>query len=418
MEIVSDAKKIKELIEKETKRTGGVFRLAPTWVGRPGMVQPGCRIKLTDKFISNEVVVNERWLASVTYSDNGKYNSICPPDHGYSYIVIDDKKIRLDKAMEVCHEIMLGDKERWDVLPKFFDNRNRLPFHLHPCQHHVRKGLVGKPESYHFPVELNQNPNNMPFTFVGVDKGVSDEEIMEHLRAFCKGDNSLTDIGYAINIKPGTGYYMPACTLHAPGSLVTYELQVASDVSCIPESRVNEREMPDDLLDRDLPVNLKDNGIEEVSKYILSMINCPDSGNKDDFRKEYYRPPVQVLSNENGTQEFVIYRCGRNSDKNVPDLYSSKHTVVYSGKTLEFKEKAAFGMIVLRGSGSIASGKGEKSMIESVTMFESRNDVFYDEYFVSAYAAKNGLKVTATSGEPLSIYQHFGSNSNPEATKF
>ena len=83
------------------------------------MVQPGCRIKLQDIYISNEIVVNERWLSSVTYSDNGKYNPICPPDHGYSYIVVDNKKIRLDKAMEVCHDILLGDKEKWDVLPKF-----------------------------------------------------------------------------------------------------------------------------------------------------------------------------------------------------------------------------------------------------------------------------------------------------------
>ena len=176
-----------------------------------------------------------------------------------------------------------------------FDNRNRLPFHLHPCQHHVRSGLIGKPESYHFPVELNQNRNNMPFTFVGVSKGVSDQEILNHLENFNRGDNHLTDIGYALNIKPGTGYYMPACTLHAPGSLVTYELQVASDVSCIPESRVNDREMPEDLLDRDLPLMVAKDGLNKVAQYILDMINCPDSGNKDNFRLEYYRPPVEIF---------------------------------------------------------------------------------------------------------------------------
>ena len=415
MEIVEDSKVIRYLIEKETKRTGGIFRLAPTWVGRPGMVQPGCRIKLQDRYISNEIVVNERWLSSVTYSDNGKYNDICPADHGYSYIVIEGRKVRLDKAMDICHDILLGSKEKWDVLPKFFDNRNRLPFHLHPCQHHVREGLIGKPESYHFPVELNQNQNNMPFTFVGVSKGIDNAEILDHLRGFGKGDNHLTDIGYALNIAPGSGYYMPACTLHAPGSLVTYELQVASDVSCIPESRVNEREMPEDLLDRDLPVSVKKDGVDKVAAYIMDMINCKDSGNRDDFRSEYYRPPVTVLDSEDGRQDFIIYRCGRRSEPINPDLYSAKHTTVYAGRKLNIRQKAPFGTIVLRGSGTLSSDGREMVPIQSVTMFESREDCFFDEYFVSAYAANNGVEIAASDGEPLSIYQHFSSDSNPEA---
>jgi hypothetical protein len=43
---------IRLLIEQEMERTGGIFRLAPTWVGRPGIVQPGRRLKLQDDYIS------------------------------------------------------------------------------------------------------------------------------------------------------------------------------------------------------------------------------------------------------------------------------------------------------------------------------------------------------------------------------
>jgi hypothetical protein len=67
-------KQIRELIEKEIERTGGIFRLAPAWVGRPGIIQPGRRIKLAEDYISQDVAVNERWLASVTYADNGVFN--------------------------------------------------------------------------------------------------------------------------------------------------------------------------------------------------------------------------------------------------------------------------------------------------------------------------------------------------------
>ncbi len=60
---VKDEAEIRRLIGGEIERTGGIFRLAPTWVGRPGIVQPGRRIKLLDDYMSQEVAVNERWLA-------------------------------------------------------------------------------------------------------------------------------------------------------------------------------------------------------------------------------------------------------------------------------------------------------------------------------------------------------------------
>jgi hypothetical protein len=64
----------------------------------------------------------------------------------------------LRDGIEAVPELLLGGKE-WNVLPKFFDNRNRIPHHLHPCDDHIREGLTGKPESYHFPIELNNNKN-------------------------------------------------------------------------------------------------------------------------------------------------------------------------------------------------------------------------------------------------------------------
>jgi hypothetical protein len=222
---VQDEKAIKMHILKEYDRTGGVFRLAPAWVGRPGIIVPGRRIKLAEDYISQDVSVNERWLASVTYADNGIYNSICPKDHGLSYIVIDDCKILLRDALEVCGEVLLGKGRTWDVLPKFFDNWNRIPNHLHPCQDHCSEGLTGKPESYYFPLELNMNRNAFPFTPMGVDPTYSDNQILSYLKEYFKGDNQITDISNTINLIPGTGWFMPPCTLHAPGSLVRLYIQ-------------------------------------------------------------------------------------------------------------------------------------------------------------------------------------------------
>ena len=412
---VREEKQIKELIHKEYERTGGIFRLAPTWVGRPGIIIPGRRIKLCEDYISQDVAVNERWLASVTYADNGVYNKICPEDHGLSFMVIDDFRIRLKDAINVCGQLLLGKGKKWDVLPKFFDNWDRIPHHMHPCQDHCSDGLTGKPESYYFPEELNMNRNASPSTPMGVDAVYTDDQIMNYLSQYFKGNNRLTDLANTINLTPGTGWFMPPCTLHAPGSLVTYELQGASDVTCIPESRVNDMVMPPDLVDRDIPVKIASDGFEKVCKYMLSMIRCKNAGNSESFRKEYFRPPVPISEDEEASRYFVIYRTGKASEAKNADLYSAKKTVVQSSAAIELKEKAAFGAIVLGGHGEISVPGKKPLKIESVSMFPTRDDMGGDEFFV-AYGAAAEFRVQCSSMERLSFYQHFASGANPEAS--
>jgi hypothetical protein len=411
---VAAAPKIRELVEREHERTGGVFRLAPTWVGRPGIVIPGRRIKLRDDYLSQEVAVNERWLASTTYADNGVYNRVCPPDHGLSWLVIGEARVQLKEALAACGELLLGPGRRWDVLPKFFDNWHRIPNHLHPCDEHCSPGLKGKPESYHFPEELNMDRNAFPSSPYGVDSSYGDEQILSYLLRYFHGDNRLTDLGNTINLIPGTGWFMPPCTLHAPGSLVTYELQAASDVTCIPESRVNDMVMPPDLIDRDIPVKIAKEGMEAVCRYILSMIRCRHSGNGDNFRREYFRPPVPIHLEEGSGQSWVIYRTGRAGAVPNPDLYSAKKTFVASGRTLELQENAAFGAVVLSGHGRVGVPGKQELAVESASMFPTRDAPGGDEFFVAAGAAAR-LRLECGSVEALHIYQHFASDSNPQA---
>ncbi len=406
--------KIRSVIEAEFDRTGGIFHLAPTWVGRPGIIIPGRRIKLLDDYMSQEVAVNERWLSSITYADNGVYNKVCPEDHGLSYLIIGEARIQLKEALEVCAELLLGNDRVWNVLPKFFDNWHRIPNHLHPCDDHCAEGLTGKPESYYFPEELNMSRNAYPASPFGVDPTFSDEQILCYLGHYFRGDNRLTDLGNTINLIPGTGWCMPPCTLHAPGSLTTYELQVASDVTCIPESRVNDMVMPADLLDRDLPVTVKKDGLEAVCRYILSMLHCRNSGNGDNFRKEYFRPPVEIFHSEEGGQSWVIYRTGRASEAINVDLYSAKKTVVQSGCALRLQEKQAFGAIVLSGHGRVQVQGKEPLAVESASMFPTRDALGGDEFFVAAGAAE-AFRLECESIENLHVYQHFASNSNPES---
>ena len=57
----------------------------------------------------------------------------------------------------------------------------------------------------------------------------------------------------AYRLKPGTGWLVPPCVLHAPGSLVTYEPQWGSDVFGMYQSMVEGRHVPRSLLTKDFP---------------------------------------------------------------------------------------------------------------------------------------------------------------------
>jgi hypothetical protein len=173
--------------------------------------------------------------------------------------------------------------------------------------------------------------------------------------------------------------------------------------------------MPPDLIDRDFPVTIAKDGEEKVFEYILKLVNCSNSGNKDNFRQEYYRPPITVHKEKGGRQDYVIYRCGRATEALNPDFYSSKHTVVNSQTSWQVEERAAFGTVVLSGHGVFEVAGKEPVVVESASMYYDRNEIGADEVFVAAGAAKK-LSIRCASYQKLSFYQHFASNSNPEST--
>ena len=77
MNTVTSLKTVKantqSLVEAELSRTGGLLRLAPTWVPR-SFLQPGLRIKLhpddTYAYGANRGGIDERWFASTTEAAN------------------------------------------------------------------------------------------------------------------------------------------------------------------------------------------------------------------------------------------------------------------------------------------------------------------------------------------------------------
>ncbi len=68
------------------------------------------------------------------------------------------------------------------------------------------------------------------------------------------GDNGILNLSRAYQLTAGTGWGVPPCILHAPGTFCTYEQQLASDVLCRFQSLVAGFQLIDrSLLWKDIP---------------------------------------------------------------------------------------------------------------------------------------------------------------------
>jgi hypothetical protein len=123
---------------------------------------------------------------------------------------------------------------------------------------------------------------------------------------------------------------------------------------------------------------------------------------------------VRVRGDAEASQSYVIYRTGRASEPRNPDLYSAKKAVVAGRREARFAERAAFGVIVLAGTGEVKVAGRQGVRAAAASLYPDRDTVLEDELFVAAGAAAS-FGLTAAGEEPLSFCQHFASGSNPEA---
>lgn len=395
-----------KLLRQALERDKGILRLAPTWVPRR-LLAPGGRLKLDRRdlyaFGADRGGIEERWLASTTNADNGPGT---PADEGLSYIVINDKKaILLKEAIELEGEFILGRETMekyggWNVLTKFFDISGPIPHHLHQSDEQVKLlGKRGKPEAYYFPKQLNFVENRFPYTFFGLQPGTTKEDIKRCLKRWNEGDNGILTYSQAYALQPGTGWFVPPCILHSPGSLATYEIQGPSDVFAMFQSMADGRPVSRDVLVHDI---LEDRHYD--LDFIVDLIDWP--ANLDEhFKEDHYRRPMPVANTKTeGYQEnWIAYDTG--------DIFSAKELTVFSGRTVSIRDNGAYGLIVIQGHGTVGS-----MPVESPAVIRYA-DLTYDEFFVSGRRAKAGVEITNKGQENLVILKHFGPGINPVLQK-
>ena len=396
----------KTLVEPELERTAGLLRLAPTWVPR-SFLQPGLRLKLhpddTYAYGANRGGIDERWFASTTEAANeGRL-----PDEGLSYCLVGNQRFTLRKAVEDCAADLVGKAiwkkyGRWPVYSKFFDNMGPIPLHMH--QNGKQAALVGqegKPESYYFPPQHNSIGNHFPYTFFGLEPGTTKAQIRLCLEDWNKGDNGILDLSKAYRLKPGSGWLVGPCILHAPGSFCTYEPQWGSDVFGMYQSMVEGRYVPWDLLVKDMPKN-KHKDLDFIVEQLDWAANVDPN-----FKDNHYLEPVPVAdtASEGYQDRWIVY--GKIEGH---QLFTAKELTLEPESKCTVKDKGAFGLICVQGIGRI---NGLPLHSPKLIRF---GELTEDEYFCTEAGALNGVTFENTSKtEPLVCLRYFGPEVNFDA---
>jgi hypothetical protein len=347
--------------------------------------------------------INERWFSSTTKASNGPATT---PDEGLSYVHPDTgSRFLLKDAVECAGDILLGadvmEREGgWNLLCKFFDNLGPIPHHMHQSDEFAKRvGQKGKPEAYYFPPQYNQLSNNFPHTYMGLEPGTTKDDIRRCLEKWDRGDNGILFHARAYRLEPGSGWQIDPGILHAPGSLVTYEPQVNSDVFAMFQSEVDGRLVDWGLMTKDVPPEF-----HHDLDYLISMLDWEANVNPE-FAKTNKRHPIPVRPIEEmeecGYREKWITYGGK--------YYSAKELTVLPERTVTIKDAAAYGLILTQGYGTFGGlSVSTPSMIRFGELTE-------DELFVTASAAHDGVRIeNPSSTDPLVILKHFGPG-NPDA---
>jgi len=384
---------------------GGILRLAPTWVPR-SFLQPGRRLKLhpADYYAlgTDRGGIDERWFGSTTVAANEGAS----PDEGLSYCVFGDERFTLRDAIADLGADIIGEEiwdtyGRWPVYSKFFDNMGPIPHHMHQNAAQAKLvGQEGKPESYYFPPQMNAIGNNFPYTFFGLEPGTQKQDVVDCLDHWNDGDNGILDLSKAYRLKPGTGWLVPPCVLHAPGSLVTYEPQWGSDVFGMYQSMVEGRAVPHSLLTKDFPEDKHND-----NAYLVDALDW-DANVDPNFKDNHYLEPIPIgdTESEGFVDRWIVY-----GKVDGQQLFTAKELTVEPGATCTMKDSGAYSWITVQGDGRVGNLKLQTpAMIRFGEMTE-------DEVFVTAKAAADGVEFENTGTGPLVGLRYFGPNANPTA---
>ena len=138
--------------------------------------------------------------------------------------------------------------------------------------------------------------------------------------------------------------------------------------------------------------------------YLLDMLDW-DANTDPHFQSHRLFDPRAVaaldqMADAGYCEKWVVYSTPH---------YSAKELTILPGRSATIRDAAAYGLILTQGHGSIGAHD-----VETPTLIRY-GQMTRDELFVSAGAAREGVKiVNASDAEELVLLKHFGPG-NPEA---
>jgi hypothetical protein len=395
--IVSSAK----AFDRALNAGSGVVRFAPAWVPR-AFCTPGKRIRLhPDDYFAlgqNRGGIDERWLASTVRADNGPLSG---SHEGVSLVVDPDGGLLpFDEFVDHHKADVIGARlwdgfGGWTMYSKFYDNLMPLPFHVHHTDDKAALvNKVGKPEAYYYSPHMNDNLGLQPISFFGFQPGTSRAQVKERLMRFADGgDNRITDLSLGYRTQLGTGWDIPAGVLHAPASICTYEPQSASDVFAMCESWSNNREVPEELLWKDVPQDHRGD-----YEFLLDLLDWDKNVDADFVSNRFMRPYATATSEADGgtayVDKWIVFRS---------NSFSAKELTVRPGQTVTIKDQDAYGALLVQGGGAFG---GHDAQAATLIHF---GQLSQDEFFVSESAAREGVTIANRSAtDDMVILRHFG----------
>ncbi|MDR2517043.1 MAG: hypothetical protein LBC88_06645 [Spirochaetaceae bacterium] len=394
------------LVEKTLEKGEGIFRLNPNFIPRP-FGKAGRRLRLhPDDYYAYGLErgsIKERWMTSTNVAQNGP---LAGPEEGLSFVAVDygsDEKFALRDAIQILGAALVGEElwstyKGWPVFSKFYDLTTPLFHHLHlDMEAAARVGKLGKPECYYFPVQFASHTGEMNATYFGYDPDTTPEQVKQRLRDYNKGDNRITELSRAYRIELGTGWYSPAGVIHAPGSVMTFELNWNGDVNSVHENVVS-----GEIFDRSFLTGEVPDGKKDDIDYIFSLLDW-EKNIDPHYKKHYSRRPITIASGDSHEEKWISYAND--------GYFSAKELTVFPGKRVTLTEPAAHGVILTEGHGRLGP-----HICESPTLLRFGRQSA-DEFYVSENAAKRGITIINESPvEPLVLLKSFGPN-HPDAPK-
>ncbi|MCF8260926.1 MAG: hypothetical protein K9J12_09140 [Melioribacteraceae bacterium] len=384
---------VKTIIQDELNKNDGILRLNPAWVARD-FLPPGRRFGLPeDQYeLGERGGICERWVGSTTKADN----KISVPNEGLSLLNIDSEiEITLKDAVALLPEEILGEEysKKYDGLnrlPKIFDYKYRLPYHIHQMQHHAKLvGCNSKEEAYYFPegVELGEEAE----TYFGVHPYIAQQKkydlLLSHLRDW--KDDLILSHARAFKQIPGDGFHVPSGTLHAPGSALTIELQEDSDVFAMLQAKTGGKIIDKELLWKDVT---EGDRREKAEKIILEMIDWEVSGDPY-FYENRHTPPILIdeTKQEKAAEYWIFYNTNK---------FSGKKLIVEPGGKFTGSDKGVYNILVWRGKGTFGG-------------LEIEGENFgRDELLVCHRKSIKEVDIVNTGETDLIIYKFFGPGIN------